>query len=68
MQYLVLGHFEKGLHDKKGFDTMMWLTLYELNMAAIETKEVDEALDEWERASAAARKEALHAVRCVAAE
>ena len=67
MEYLVLGHFEQGPRDEKGFDSMRWFTLEQLNESEIDDSDVDKALDEWEAASAAARKQALAAVRRAAA-
>ena len=67
MEYLILGHFEQGPRDEKGFDAMRWMTLSSLNESEVEEADLDKALGEWETASAAARSKALVAARRAAA-
>ena len=63
VEYLVLGHFERRAGDRKGRDTMLWLSPADLQASPITEEAVDEKLDEWERESARRRKEARRRVR-----
>ena len=63
VEYLILGHFERREGDKKGRDTMLWLSPADLQASPITEEAVDAKLDEWERESARRRKEARRLAR-----
>ena len=63
VEYLVLGHFERRAGDRKGRDTMLWLSPADLQASPITEEAVDEKLDEWERESARRRAEARKRAR-----
>ena len=67
-EYLVYGHFDqRNERDTKGHDTMVWLTLEQLNTAVEEVEEGEEDLDRalaaWETESKRRRVERLRALR-----